>query len=99
MSETVQELRDEHLSKKIGDRLKNGSWLLMHKPCVRAYQSLGKGLTEPIYTEIFIAFHSGAGRQQPFAVGRCDPYGNVNPMSLWYYATLPQALLGYEETK
>lgn len=95
MSETVQELRDEHLSRKIGDKLRNGSWLLMHKPSVRAY----KMLENVQYTEIFIAFHSGAGRQQPFAVGRCDPYGNVNPISLWYYATLPQALLGYEETK
>lgn len=69
----------------IGDRLSNGAW------CLAARRTHREGH----YTFVVLTFHSGAGAEAPFAVGRCSPGGEVNPITYDYFATLPYAMFNY----
>lgn len=75
---------------RIGERLSNGAWCLAAKKYCEYDPVKGR-----IYTWIVLAFHSGAGRTAPFAVGRCSPTGVVNPTTYDYFATLPYAMFNY----
>lgn len=71
---------------RIGDRLSNGAW------CLDARQTHFGG---ELNKWVVLAFHSGAGAEAPFATSRCDAFGNVNPMTYSYFATLPYATFDF----
>jgi len=80
----------------VGSRLRNGAWCLAARPSPHAFALKAEG-KDVQYTYVCLTFHSGAGAEAPFAVGRFDAGGRVNPVTYDYYATLTRALAEYWE--
>ena len=75
----------------VGDRLINGAWLLAKKQMADSDIRRIMGDVIPTYHTHVLTFHSGAGREQPFAVGLCDTHGRPNPITYTYYSSLQVA--------
>lgn len=78
-----------------GNRLPNGAWVLDAKESPAAFEMQAREDRHVQYKYIVLTFHSGAGAQEPFATGRADEGGRINPISYIYFPTLPKAMFDY----